>query len=103
MDLNDLITKFNAMVYFVEAKQLGKKDGITFKLLNGYSILIKETLSQDKMTKAIEHELWHIILGHLDEHKDMTEVEKELEVQLNMKNAVSHQSATTEKQQVYKP
>jgi len=45
----------------------------------GYLILVEETLSFDAMLKALQHELCHIILGHLDDDtKTESQMEKEV-------------------------
>lgn len=82
--LEDLITKFEARVHFVPGAFIKGKNAVTYKALSGYIILMRESLSTERIPKVAEHELWHIILGHLDEHKEMSTKDKELEVTLNM-------------------
>lgn len=82
MDIERLITKFNAWVQF---DNCGTLDGYAVKTVDGYVIFINNNLSNEKIQKTVEHELWHIILGHLDEYADLSYEDKELEVFLNMR------------------
>lgn len=84
MEIQNLVTKFGAKVYLVPPRKIKKKNAITYKSLAEYVILIREDLSAKKIAESVEHELWHIILGHLDEYKDLSIADKELEVALNM-------------------
>lgn len=81
MNVNKLLTKFNALVFF---DSCGTLNGYTEKILDGYVIFVNENLNQEKVTETVQHELWHIILGHLDDNKEMSEHDKEFEVFLNM-------------------
>lgn len=81
-ELDKLITEFDCTVCF--KPHIGSK-GVTVSTLDGYCIVIDESLSPECVTEVVEHELWHIILGHLDEYKYLPDWQKELEVKLNMK------------------
>ncbi len=53
----------------------------TLKIPSGYLIIINHDLSYESQLDALEHELWHIIFGHFDERKYLSEEEKEAEVE----------------------
>lgn len=86
--MEQLITKLNARVHFAPHTRLLAKHAISCKSLDGYEIFVSEHLCSTKLTQVVEHELWHIILGHLDERKYLSNEEKELEVSLNISNSL---------------
>jgi len=53
--------------------------GCCHKTKRGYIVLIEESLSAEAATRALRHEVLHIVIGHLDDDIK-TEDEKELEV-----------------------
>lgn len=66
----------------------GECRGLTRKLNDGYLVLIQEGLCYDSMIKTVKHELFHIILGHLDDDiKTISEKEQEVKNQLAKKGA----------------
>ena len=63
----------------IAAHTLGCRASVS-KYGEGYLILVGDWLSEEAAESAIEHELLHIQLGHLDDDTK-TEEEKEKEVQ----------------------
>ena len=57
----------------------GSCRGFTYKLPDGYLIVVERDLCIESAVKTIQHELCHIVLGHLDDD-ETTEAEKESEV-----------------------
>lgn len=55
--------------------------GFTRKLNDGYLIVIQEGMCFDAMIQTVKHELYHILLGHLDDDIK-TEEQKETEVRM---------------------
>lgn len=55
--------------------------GMAVKNDTGYTVLINRNLCPSKRESTIEHEIWHIILGHLDDRKELSEEQKENEVE----------------------
>lgn len=50
------------------------------KMPDGYVVAIEESLARKEQLLALEHELWHIVLGHLDDREDLPLSVKEYEV-----------------------
>lgn len=57
----------------------GKCRGFACKMLGGYLILIEESMCPEAQLITLEHELMHIVLGHLDDDVK-SEAQKEQEV-----------------------
>lgn len=65
---------------YINFTRLEKDDyGLVRKYGNGYLIFIEETLCFDMIVEVVQHEILHIILGHLDDDIK-TEQQKETEV-----------------------
>lgn len=54
--------------------------GAASKVNGKYIILIDDRLSKECQAKVLAHELLHIVLGHFDESKDLSEDAKENQV-----------------------
>ena len=63
---------------------LGQCKAAVRKLDEGYLILIEESLSFECMVKELQHEMCHILLGHLDDDtKSKSRKEMEVRRRLN--------------------
>ncbi len=58
--------------------------GLATKTADGYLILLSRSLSKAQAKVTTRHEVWHIALGHLDERSEISDEEKEREVQKRM-------------------
>lgn len=74
----ELLDKYNVLVRLVNLPP-GYR-GTVNKHGAGYAIAIAEYLSPAARERTLIHELYHIILGHLDDRYDLSEEEKESEV-----------------------
>lgn len=73
----EIVLDYN--VQFHHANLNGSCRGFTCKLPDGYLVVIERDLCIEAAAKTIQHELCHIILGHLEDD-ETTEDEKEAEV-----------------------
>lgn len=83
LELHSYIKANNCYVS-TSLKELGAY-GICVKVPSGkYVILINPEHSINRQIATLEHELIHIKLGHLDERETLSNMTKELEVNVNM-------------------
>ncbi|NLM14887.1 MAG: hypothetical protein GX218_03410 [Clostridiaceae bacterium] len=78
-EIIELLRRLNIQVILVSLN--GEARGITTKILDGYVVLLEESMSFEKLLDTLKHELYHILLGHLDDDVKNIE-EKEWEVSL---------------------
>lgn len=55
--------------------------GLTRKTPSGYLILINKDLAHSAQMETLEHEILHVLFGHLDDRDYLAEWEKEAEVE----------------------
>lgn len=73
----EIIIDYNIRVHHTNLN--GECRGFTRGYPEGYIIFVEATLCIEAIKRTIQHELCHIILGHLDD-EETTEEEKEAEV-----------------------
>ena len=62
----------------------GSSKGISMKMHEGYLVLVEETMCYPSIVETIQHELCHIMMGHLDDDvKSEAQKEKEVDAILN--------------------
>lgn len=72
-----IIDRYNVVV--MEYPQHGCR-GSVGKFGDGYLVLVDPDLREEVKMKTIEHELLHVMLGHLDARSYLTQAEREYEV-----------------------
>lgn len=78
-DILEILQQLNVSIK--ESSLGGCCHGFTRKLNDGYIVIIQEGMCFEAVIRTVKHELYHILLGHLD--NDMkTEEQKEAEVEL---------------------
>lgn len=77
MDLKKIAEKFDVNIHLMP---LHGARGAASKVNGKYIILIDDRLSKECQEKVLAHELLHIVLGHFDESKDLSEDAKERQV-----------------------
>lgn len=73
----EIVLDYNVQFRYTDLD--GSCRGFTCRLPDGYLIVIERDLCIEAIRKTIQHELCHIVLGHLDDD-ETTEAEKEEEV-----------------------
>ena len=75
----DIERVIRSLGVYVKQTELSGCRAATRKQQNGYLILVESRLDRQSQLEAIEHELLHILLGHLDDRNDLPEIIKEAE------------------------
>lgn len=77
LDIERIIRSYNIEIRYLPI--VGIRAAVK-KMPDGYVIAIEESLASHEQMLALEHELWHIVLGHLDDREDISLARKEYEV-----------------------
>lgn len=73
----NLIHRLGVMIHYTDLG--GSCKGLSCKYADGYIILIERSMCLQAMAGTIQHELCHIVLGHLDDDTK-SDQQKEMEV-----------------------
>lgn len=79
-DLERAVAAKNARIIFFDLRGYGC-EGAARKSKDGYIVLIDYRLTRKRAIEVLEHEMMHILLGHLDYRSGLTYEEKEAEVE----------------------
>ncbi len=82
INIGKKVARYNV---FIRQVRLQKCRGFALKNKNSYVILLNTDLAKEVQAHTAIHELCHIILGHLDDRRYLTAIEKEIEAELMMK------------------
>lgn len=78
LDLEKLMRKYSVNLKLLP--MIGAY-ALTTPTKDGYTVLLNDLCDEERKLTSLTHELFHIFLGHLDHRKDLTEGEKEAEVE----------------------
>lgn len=77
LDIGKVVCDYNVQLKYAP---LGSIRASVKKESNHYIVLVNDNLNAETMERAVTHELLHIILGHMDEARDLPETVKEAQV-----------------------
>lgn len=81
-DIIQLMKHLDVRVHMTDLN--GESHGLATKMNDGYIVLLERSLSFDRLMLTLQHELTHIILGHLDDDVK-SEAQKEMEVAMSLR------------------